>query len=486
MHAADAAALVATLARALTAEVHETHISWVLLAGDTAYKIKKPLRLPFVDYSSLEARRHFCQEELRLNQRLAPALYLGITRITGTRQAPELDGSGPVLEVAVRMRRFPAGALFDEQLAAGTLQAGDIDRLAAMLARFHQQAPRAAVSSGFAGAERRRATAMAALEGVRSLASPTEQALLKDWLQAESAVLSSFWNTRLADGCVRECHGDLHLANLVRLDGDVVAFDCIEFDPALRWIDVIDDVAFVVMDFAAHHRRDFAFRFMNAWLDRTGDHRALPALRFSVVYRALVRAQVTCLRSSADDPMARRYLQTALAWMSRPEVRLVITHGLSGSGKTVASQRLLERDGAIRLRSDVERKRLFGLEMTEDSRAKGMDLYDAATTARTYEALFQTARGVLGAGYPVILDAAFLRRSERAQAFALARELKVPFSIVKCEAPIPVLRARLLAREGDASEADIAVLEHQRAIAEPLSEDEIACADAEARGDTLP
>jgi uncharacterized protein len=204
------------------------------------------------------------------------------------------------------------------------------------------------------------------------------------------------------------------------------------------------------------------------------------------VYRALVRAQVTCLRSSADDPVARRYLQTALAWISRPEVRLVITHGLSGSGKTFASQRLLEREGAIRLRSDVERKRLFGLDMAEDSRGKGLHLYDTASTTRTYEALFQTARVALKAGYPVVLDAAFLRRSERAQALALARELKVPFSIVNCEAPIPVLRTRLLARQGDASEADVAVLEHQQAIAEPLSEDETVHVDTEARDDTPP
>jgi uncharacterized protein len=484
MQATDAAALVATLAKALKAEVHETHISWVLLSGDTAYKIKKPLRLPFVDYSTLESRRHFCEEELRLNRRLAPTLYLGLTRITGTPHAPELDGLGPALEVAVRMRRFPAGALFDEQLAAGSLQAKDIDRLAAMLATFHRQAPRADASSGFAGADRRRAVALAALEGVRSLASPAQQASLQDWLEAESAVLSPFWNTRLAEGYVRECHGDLHLANLVRLGDDVVAFDCVEFDPALRWIDVIDDVAFVVMDFDAHHRRDFAFRFLNAWLDQTGDHGGLRTLRFAVVYRALIRAQVTCLRSAADDPAARRYLQTALAWMARPGVRLVITHGLSGSGKTFESQRLLERDGAIRLRSDVERKRLFGLEMTEDSRAKGLNIYDRVTTARTYEILLQIARVALGAGYPVILDAAFLRRSERGEARAVARELHVPFSIVDCEAPAPVLRARLLARQGDASEANVAVLEHQLEVAEPLSDDEIADANIKTRGDT--
>ena len=471
---ADTAALITGIARTLRAQLLETHISWVLLAGDTAYKIKKPVRLPFVDYGSLEARHHFCEEEVRLNRRLAPSLYLGITRITGTPQAPVLDGPGPVLEYAVRMRRFAPGALFSEQLAAGTLLADDVDRLAALLADFHERSPRADAASAFANAGQRRGAALAALEGVRSLASADELAELRAWLEAEAAALAPLWTARKADGRVRECHGDLHLANVVRQGAEVVVFDCIEFDPALRWIDMLDDAAFVVMDFAAHDRRDFAFRFLNAWLDRTGDHVGLPALRFAVVYRALVRAQVAQLRGAQEDTAARRYLQTAMAWTHQHDARLFITHGLPGSGKTFASQRVLEQEGAVRLRSDVERKRLFGFGLLEDSRAKGLDLYDAQAGARTYEHLFAMARIALRAGYPVILDAAFLRRAERDQALALARALDVPFSIVACEAPLALLRARLQARVGDASEADVTVLERLRTIAQPLASDELA------------
>ena len=281
------------------------------------------------------------------------------------------------------------------------------------------------------------------------------------------------WTTRRNSGRVRECHGDLHLDNLVRLHGEVAAFDCIEFDPALRCIDVLDDVAFTVMDFSARGRQDFAFRLLNGWLDRTGDHAALPALRFSVVYRALVRAQVELLRGAGHEAAARGYLETALSWTVPGQVGLFITHGLPGSGKTFQSQRLLEREGAIRLRSDVERKRLFGLRMLEDSHGKGLDLYGEDATARTYAQLFATARVALRAGYPVVLDAAFLRGAERAQARALAHELGARFSIVNCEAPLPVLRERLLKREGDASEADVAVLERLRAAAEPLTADEL-------------
>jgi uncharacterized protein len=471
-----AEAMVAALARTLRAELIETHISWVLLAGDLAYKIKKPVRLPFVDYGTLDIRRRFCEEELRLNRRLAPSLYLGVTRITGTHRAPALDGPGPVLEYAVRMRRFACGALFGEQLQAGTLASRDVDKLAALLADFHGEAAPAA-GEHFASAERRRGAALAALAGAGRSASAAEQAQLRAWLEAQAAVLAPLWTARRGSGHVRECHGDLHLDNVVRLDDEVAAFDCIEFDPALRCIDVLDDVAFTIMDFSARDRQDFAFRLLNGWLDRTGDHAALPALRFSVVYRALVRAQVELLRGAGHDAAARRYLETALSWTKPGQARLFITHGLPGSGKTFHSQRLLEREGAIRLRSDVERKRLFGLGMLEDSRGRGLNLYSEAATARTYAHLLATAKVALRAGYPVVLDAAFLRRAERAQARALAGELDARFSIVDCDAPLPVLRERLLEREGDASEADVSVLERLRTAAEPLAADELRSCD---------
>jgi aminoglycoside phosphotransferase family enzyme/predicted kinase len=409
-----------------------------------------------------------------------------VTNITGTPQAPEMDGAGPVLEYAVRMRRFADGALFSEKIVAGTLGAGHIDQLAALLAEFHQHAARALAADGFASPARRQSSALKALDGVKSFATRDEHALLLAWLQTEAAALTPLWTSRLANGYVRECHGDLHLANVIVQGDGVAAFDCIEFDPALRWIDMLDDLAFTVMDLAAHARRDLAFRLLNGWLDRTGDHEGLPVLRYSVVYRALVRAMVARLGGGAGDAAAKRYLDTALAWLRPGEVRLFITHGLPGSGKTFASQRLLEQEGAIRLRSDVERKRLYGLAMLENSSAKGLNLYDAQASARTYAQLFKMARLILRAGYPVILDAAFLRRDERAQALALARELEVPLCIVDCAAPLPVLRERLLVRKGDASEADVAVLEQLRARAEPLAGEELALARTPAQLLTFP
>lgn len=464
------AALVRELARRLDARIVETHISWVLLLPQLAYKLKKPVRLPFLDYSTPGRRLHFCEQEVRLNRRLAPSIYLGVSRVTGSPQAPAFDGEGPVLDYAVRMRRFPDGALFSERAAAGTLARQDVDRLAQRLAAFHLDAPAVLQPAGAGLRER----ALAALEGCAALLPAADRQALAGWLAAEAARVVPLWQARRAAGHARECHGDLHLANLLEVDGEVAAFDCIEFDDSLRCIDVVEDVAFTQMDLAARGHPALAARFINAWLERTGEYEGVPGLRLCLAYRALVRAAVEDLRAPGCEA-GSRYAGQALAWSRRAAPRLVITHGLPGSGKTFASQRLLEAQGAIRLRSDVERKRLHGLDMLAASRAQGVEIYTADATGRTYQRLFSLARDALLAGWPVVLDAAFLKREERAQARALAEALHVPFAILACEAPPQVLRERLQARRGDASEADVAVLEKLAAVAEPLDAAERAC-----------
>lgn len=461
--------LAANLARVLHADVVETHISRILLAGPLAYKLKKPLRLAFLDYSTLQQRRHFCEEEVRLNQPLAPALYLGVSRVTGTVQAPEIDGTGPVLDYAVRMRRFPAGALFSEKVAAGTLDAALVDRFAARLARFHAEAPRVTIAAGTSLRER----TLAALAGCAGLFEAGEAESLRAWAGHEGDALFPLWTARRAAGVVRECHGDLHLANILELDGEPAAFDCIEFDPDLRCIDLMEEVAFTLMDFAARGQPGLGWRFLDGWLAATGDYEGLAGLRLCLVYRSLVRASAEHLRS-AGSAAARHYALQAIAWSHPGATTLVITHGLPGSGKTFASQRLLEGHGAVRIRSDVERKRLHGLVALADSHAQGREIYTADATERTYARLFALARGALDAGFTVVLDAAFLRRAERDAARALARDAGARFAILDCEAPLEELRRRLLARHGDASEAGVEVLDKLRAAAQPLDAQECA------------
>ena len=470
----------------------ETHISWVLLTDTLAYKLKKPVRLPFLDFTTLAARRHFCEEELRLNRRLAPSIYIDVAEVRESPEGPRFGGVGRVLDVAVRMRRFPDGALWSEMLAAGTLAAHHIDAMAQRLSDFHRDVAVAPPGTTFGSADVHRRTTRGLIDGIEacdgdgaSRSVDVEWPTLRAWLSGQCQTLASLWEERRRSGRVRECHGDLHLANVLQLAGAATAFDGIEFNDELRWIDVLDDISFLAMDLLAHGQPSLAFRFVNAYLEASGDYDGLPALRFYMVCRALVRAQVTAIRErQAVQPAAScgtaDYLALASALSISADGRLAIMHGLPGSGKSFVSQRVLEGVGAIRVRSDVERKRLFGLGALQSSRDRvAGGIYDKATTERTYARLHAVAHVALGAGWPVVVDAAFLGRSERAAFAALAASLAVPFSIFDCKAALPLLHQRLQQRQAsgaDPSEADAAVLERLSGADELLDEQERAVA----------
>ena len=476
----------------------ETHISWVLLAASMAYKLKKPVQLAFLDFTTLAARRHFCEEEVRLNRRLAPALYLDVVDVCDGPQGLTFCGVGPALDVAVRMRRFPDGALWSEMLAEGTLGSCHIDALAQRLADFHRDAA-VAPTGGVLGsaASHQKVTqgfieaidAIDAIEAGRRTEGTPSPAIdwpaLRAWLARQQKVLAPLWAARLHAGHVRECHGDLHLANVVQLAGEATAFDAIEFDAELRWIDVLDDIAFLAMDLLANGRRDLAFRFINAYLAASGDYDGLPVLRHGMVCRALVRARVMAIGETQGVHSAARcgaqdYLALAAALACSADARLAITHGLPGSGKSFTAQGVVEAAGAIGVRSDVERKRLFGLGALQSSQGHVPGgIYEQAATERTYSRLREIATVALAAGWPLVVDAAFLLRSERAAFAALAASLSVPFSIFDCQAELPLLRQRIVRRQlggGDASEADVSVLDRLTAVKEPLGVSEQALA----------
>jgi len=483
---AAAAARMAALRRRLQARhgevpLIETHISWVLLAGDHAYKLKKPVRLPFLDFSTLAQRRRCCAEELRLNRRLAPGLYLGVVPVHEGVRGPSLHGRGPVVEVAVRMRRFAPRALASERLADGRLGAAELAQFGRRLAGFHARAAVAPAGSPWGSPERVRDDALQAVDRLAAHIGPATCAPLRAWFLAQAALLAPRWQARQATGRVREGHGDLHLDNVVMLADGLTAFDGLEFDPALRWIDVVNDAGFLLMDLLAHGRGDLGFAFLDGWLEAGGDHDGLDLLRFYLVYRAVVRALVTALRGrpAAGAPTADAYLALARCLTEPPAPSLLITHGLPASGKSALTQALLQQAGAIRLRSDVERKRLAGLTALADSRAAavGRDLYTAASTEATYAHLAARTQALLAAGWPVIVDAAFLRRSQREAFRTLAAEAGVRFAILDCQAPMAVLQQRIAerrARGNDASEADQSVLALLAAKQEPLTDHERA------------
>lgn len=469
--------------RAKSVRVVETHLSWVLLAGRFAYKIKKPVDLGFLDFTQLAARRFFCEEEIRLNRRLAPGLYLDVVAIGGSVQSPEI-GAQPAIEYAVRMRRFSSSKMMDCLLSSGRVTPQHIDQLAATVARFHAGLPPADVDSAYGTSSSIKAPAWQNFVQLAQLLKDDDAARLPG-LQASckrefAACLSLFEQRRLA-GFVRECHGDLHLGNIVLLRDQPTPFDGIEFDAKLRWTDVMNEVAFLMMDLLHRGRSDFAYRFLNAYLEASGDYAGLGALRFYLAYRATVRAKIRAIRSAqgvaAEAEECRRYLQLAGDCLTRPHSALIVTYGLPGCGKTTVTQLALEKLSAIRIRSDVERKRLFGLAAHENSHVRiPGGIYGKEATRQTYDRMLQLARALLGQGFTVIVDAAFLQYAERQQFRALALELAAPFAVLAVSADIDVLRQRIRQRirhGKDASEADIAVLEKLNAVCEPLQPDEL-------------
>ncbi|MGZ5148158.1 MAG: bifunctional aminoglycoside phosphotransferase/ATP-binding protein, partial [Burkholderiales bacterium] len=471
-------------------ELLETHISWVFLTGLYAYKVKKPVKLAFLDFSTLGARKYYCEEELRLNRRFAPDLYLDVVEIRGSVDAPRIGGVGPIVDYAVRMRQFPQDALAQRVLARGELTASLVSELARRVAAFHQSAKRT-VSSANYGAPRsifaygtRNFDQMVALRPDRALCAHLEA--LRRWTEREYLHCHGELQRRWVCGMVRECHGDLHLGNIALLNGALVPFDCIEFNAELRWIDVMSDVAFVVMDLIDREATQHAWLFLNAYLEATGDYSGLAVLRFYLVYRALVRAMVHLMR--ARQSVERIDEETRLLAASRgyvalaqrlAEVRprtLVLMHGVSGTGKTTIAATLAQTMGALHIRSDVERKRLYGLQARERSGSPvAGSLYSTTATEATYARLRELAHTILDAGYSVIVDAAFLRRSQRASMRELAVALGVPVIVASVRADRTVLRARIAQRAAsglDASEATSAVLEYQLASAEPIASDE--------------
>lgn len=480
-------------------EVIETHISCVLLAGEYAYKIKKAVDLGFLDFRSLQSRLHFCHEEVRLNRRSAPGIYLRVVPITGSAGAPRVDGDGPPIEYAVMMRRFEQRARLDCLLADGAMSEAIVDQLAARVVEFHRSIAVAQPGQGFGTLQ---AISQAACQNIEQLLplldDAADRAALADydkWLQAQHRQLGDRFAQRLATGFVRECHGDLHLANIVLIDGRVVLFDCIEFNAQFRWIDVFNEVAFLAMDLQSRGKPGWAWRLIDRTLEATGDYAGLALLRYYLAYRAIVRAKIDLIRArqlshgdaahathtthAADTVLLAKFhahLQLALEWCAPPRPTLLITHGLSGSGKTRGSQWLLERLGAIRLRSDIVRKQLHGVPALQHGHdAPGRGLYADEATRATYARLGELAGEILRAGYTVIVDAAFLQRRQRAAFRALAAECGVALAIVHFTAPVEHLRQRVARRHAagsDASDADLAVLEHQLATHEPLQSDE--------------
>jgi len=467
-------------------EVLETHISWVILAGDYAYKFKKAVNFGFLDFSTLQKRHFYCQEELRLNRRFARQLYLDVVGITGSVVEPLLNGPGEPLEYAVKMRRFSQDCLLGKLAAKRQLLPEHVDEIAALLAGIHSTIDRAGEDTDFGHADGIHHWVLENFAQIRTALQPggvnPELARLESWCQQEFDTIRAQLVLRRKNGFIRECHGDLHLGNLALVDGRITPFDCIEFNPQLRWIDVMSEAAFLTMDLLDRGYAGLAYRFLNDYLQRTGDYAGLCLLRYYLVYRALVRAKVAALRLSQSAAQtdswaeARRdfdgYTSLAASWAVTPTPFMLIMHGVSGSGKSWYAGQLTEKLGAIQLRSDIERKRLYGYR-AEAKTGSGVQagIYSQVASDKTYAHLAGLAGSVVAGGMPVIVDAAFLKLGERQRFQRLAKSLGVPFGVLHMEADEPTLIARIERRlevGTDPSEAGTAVLKSQLATQEPL------------------
>jgi uncharacterized protein len=469
----------------------QTHISWVLLTGDWAYKLKKPVNFGFVNFTTLELRHVACLEEVRLNRRTAPDLYDGVVPLVNGIDGPQFGGSGTILEYAVRMRQFAQSDLFEQCLARNELSVDMIESLARTVAELHGKATIASLDSPFGTPELIGAAVQACLDELAK--GPLPEAIratlipLQVWCMAEWQRLNSSFLSRKQQGWVRECHGDLHMGNIVRYRGKPTLFDCLEFNPNLRWIDVLSDVAFLVMDLHDRNAPRLAWRALNGWLEQTGDYQGLFVLKYYLAYRALVRAKVASLRlrqsdlsqeeQKRHDDLRQSYIELATALTRPGRPAIVIMHGVSGSGKSFIARKLVESLGAVQIRSDVERKRLTGVWPAVSSAPRSeANIYSTETTRQTYLRLQTLARTVVDSGYTVIVDAAFLMQADRLAFASLAANLGVPFLIVACHAPVALVQERVSHRleiGQDPSDADVEILHQQLQTLHPLNTQEM-------------
>lgn len=463
-------------------EMIETHISWVILTGPFAYKIKKPVKLGFLDFRELSSRLFYCEEEVRLNRPWAPDIYLDVVPISVRAGQPLVGGDGPAVEYAVRMHQFDQDNRLDAQLDANKLSMDDMHELANTIASRHQ-------SANIIGPDGRDENIslikdamwenLDALEG--QIAKNTLQTL-RQWTTTELSKLDQKLKQRFDNGFVRECHGDLHLSNLVRLPTGITAFDCIEFSADFRNIDVMCDIVFLVMDLVSRQRSDLAFRFLNRYLELTGDYSSMEMFTLFFVYRCLVRAKVSAIRSqerkndndaTSDRSRVRKYCDMAIKHTLERTPSLFVMHGLSGSGKTWLSTKLMSTLPAVRIRSDIERKRMFELDESADSGSGvAQGIYTEAANRELYRLMHELAATILRAGHDIILDASYLRFSEREHAREIAADCNAGSVFIQTRAPVNILRDRIYKRVGsgkEASEADLAVLEYQLENAESLT-----------------
>jgi uncharacterized protein len=456
----DQSETIASLERRLApAKRIDTHGAVVFLSGDRAYKLKRAVKFPYMDFSTPERRRAMCEAEVEINRRLAPEIYLGVEQV-----APD--------DWAVVMRRFDEDGLLDRMAERGALTSALMASLGARIARYHDAL--APIRDGFGRPDDYRHSVAADIRQMREQGDRLDPVASETLAEMMPAALEPFIDLvarRVEAGAIRRCHGDLHLRNIVLIDGNPVPFDAIEFSERIANIDVLYDLSFALMDLCERKLRPLANRLLNEWIWRIAElpsaphHEALALLPMFLSRRAAIRAFVDAQAasvSSGDTTRARDYQKVALSFLQPAPPRLMAIGGLSGSGKTTRAMQVAPEigrvPGAVVVRSDVERKRLAGIALEERMPAGS---YTPEASAKVYAAMLERAEQALRAGHSVVLDAVFSKPAERRSAEALAQKVGVPFEGLWLDVPKELAQARVANRKGDASDATPAVIERQ-------------------------
>jgi len=466
-------------------ELVQTQMSFVFLTKEFVYKVKKAVDLGYLDYTTLDKRNFYCQKELELNRRLCPEAYLGVVPITQDRGAIRIGGRGEAIEYAVRMRRLPQKAMMDVLLANDGVSVEMITGVAQKLAAFHQKAETNAEISAFGEIK---AVTRNTDENFDQTEKYIGRTISKDNYQRIKNYTNSFvgenaplFNKRIKEGRIRDCHGDLHAAHICFAD-DICIYDCIEFNDRFRYCDVASEMAFLAMDLDHYGRADLSRSLVNAYVDESGDKELLELLGFYKGYRAYVRGKVESFK--LDDPyiskgekektleVAASYFDLARAY-TRLKPVLFITVGLVGTGKSTLAKALAGRLGLAVISSDITRKQLTGVPLTEH-RFEGFDggIYSAELSRRTYDKLFSGAGDILSDGGSVVLDASFIRAEERLKAKRLAQEAGADFFIIECTLDEKNIKRRLEGRlkEGTVSDGRWEVYKPQKKAFDPVKE----------------
>lgn len=458
----------------------ETHIAWLITTGEYVYKIKKPVNFGFLDFTTLEQRRFYCEEELRLNQRMSSDLYLEVVTIGGSEEHPRIAQTDNPLEYAVKLRQFEGGQLLSDLLEQDRFKSEWLEQLAIKVADFHTRAPIVSPDSIWGEADSIRQMSEDNYQQIDKTLLSHEDILELERLEQVNARrfanLEHLFRARKVDGYVRECHGDLHLGNITLSDNRLVVFDCIEFNLEFRWIDRIADLAFLLMDLEARDHFRGANLCLNRYIEHSGDFHGSLLLHHYKAFRSMIRAKVAMLGETPDLVEFRRYLRLTSEYAQPHKPLLLMMHGCSGTGKSTLAKELGAHIGAVRVRSSIERQRIY---RELSLQGQQIELHGADMDTRTFLRIEQISEMLLRSGQTVIIDATFLKHRTRRRFEQLADRLGCPLRIIACSAPLDVIRQRLTRRqlESDSeTEADFEVYAQQCERAEPLNSGEQAIA----------